>query len=109
MVDRTRSRLDIPIVRTLFGAKARPHRDRASGPPAQEVVIERPEYGLTWFKLHFGRLQLKAYTKGEHVLRFNGGLFESTGALPLNRKQFDILCLAASAESKMWSLQFSAS
>ena len=69
MVDRTRSRLDIPIVRTLFGAKARPHRDRASGPPAQEVVIERPEYGLTWFKLHFGRLQLKAYTKGEHVLR----------------------------------------
>ena len=32
-------------------------------------MIERPEYGLTWFKLHFGRLQLKAYTKGEHVLR----------------------------------------
>ena len=45
----------------------------------------------------------------EHILRFNGGLFETTEALPLNRKQFDILCLAASAESKMWSLQFSAS
>jgi len=53
----------------LFGAKAGPHRDRASGPPAQEVVIEKPEYGLIWFKVHFGRLQLKAYTKGEHVLR----------------------------------------
>ena len=36
----------------------------------------------------------------EHVLRFNGGLFESVEALPLNRKQFDILCLAAAAEWK---------
>ena len=36
----------------------------------------------------------------EHVLRFNGGLFESTEALPLNRAQFDILCLAAGAEWK---------
>ena len=36
----------------------------------------------------------------EHVLRFNGGLFESTEALPLNRKQFDVLCLAAAAEWK---------
>src|SRR5664279_2901865 len=36
----------------------------------------------------------------EHVLRFNGGLFESIEALPLNRKQFDILCLAAAAEWK---------
>jgi hypothetical protein len=36
----------------------------------------------------------------EHVLRFNGGLFESVEALPLNRKQFDTLCLAAAAEWK---------
>ena len=36
----------------------------------------------------------------EHVLRFNGGLFESIEALPLNRQQFDILCLAAAAEWK---------
>jgi hypothetical protein len=36
----------------------------------------------------------------EHVLRFNGGLFESIEALPLNREQFDILCLAAAAEWK---------
>jgi len=27
-------------------------------------------YDLTVFKLHFGKLTLKAYTKGEHVLRF---------------------------------------
>ena len=36
----------------------------------------------------------------EHVLRFNGGLFESVEALPLNRNQFDLLCLAAAAEWK---------
>jgi hypothetical protein len=69
VLDRTRSRLDIPALRTLFGLKARPHRNRASGPPTQEIVIEKPQYGLTWFKVQFGRLQLKAYTKGEHVLR----------------------------------------
>jgi hypothetical protein len=69
VVDRTRSRLDVPAVRTLFGAKRRPHRDRATGPPRLEAVIETPRYDLTTFKVHFGRLSLKAYTKGEHVLR----------------------------------------
>jgi hypothetical protein len=68
--DRTRSRLDIPAPRTLFGLKARPHRNRKSGPPAQEIVIEKPRYGLSWSRISFGRLQLKACTKGEHVLRF---------------------------------------
>jgi hypothetical protein len=33
-------------------------------------VVERPAYDLTLFKVHFGNLTLKAYTKGEHVLRF---------------------------------------
>src|SRR6266852_386397 len=70
ILDRTRSRLDIPALRTLFGLKARPHRDRKGGPPAQEIVIEKPRYGLAWFRISFGRLQLKAYIKGEHVLRF---------------------------------------
>jgi hypothetical protein len=69
VVDRTRSRLDVPTLRTLFGAKTRPHHDRATGPPALEVVIEKPRYDLTMFKVHFGRLTLKGYTKGEHVLR----------------------------------------
>ncbi len=68
--DRTRTRLDIPALRTLFGLKNRPHSNRAAGPPAQEAVIETPHYGLTWFRIRFGLLQLKAYTKGEHVLRF---------------------------------------
>ena len=70
VVDRTRSRLDVPTLRHLFGAKARPHRDRAGGPPRLAAVIETPAYDLTIFKLHFGRLTLKAYTKGERVLRF---------------------------------------
>jgi hypothetical protein len=70
ILDRTRSRLDIPALRTIFGLKNRPHRNRAAGPPAQEAVIEKPQYGLSWFRVRFGLLQLKAYTKGEHVLRF---------------------------------------
>ena len=36
----------------------------------------------------------------DHVLRFNGGLFESVEALPLNRQQFMVLRLAAAAEWK---------
>lgn len=37
--------------------------------PRLEAVIETPRYDLTIFKIHFGRLTLKAYSKGEHVLR----------------------------------------
>jgi len=69
VVDRTRSRPDVPAVRTIFGAKARPHHDRV-GAHTIEAVIETPRYDLTWFKVAFGRLAVKAYTKGEHVLRF---------------------------------------
>lgn len=36
----------------------------------------------------------------EHVIRFNGGLFDSVEALTLNRQQFDILLLASQAEWK---------
>jgi hypothetical protein len=60
ILDRTRSRLDIPAIRTLFGLKTRPHRTRKAGPPAQEIVIEKPRYGLSWFRISFGRSQLKA-------------------------------------------------
>ena len=69
MVDRTRSRLDVPTLRMLFAAKHRPHT-RGEVSSRLSAVIERPRYGLTLFKVHFGLLTLKAYTKGEHVLRF---------------------------------------
>jgi hypothetical protein len=70
VADRTRGRLDVPMLRTLFGAKKRPGlggtRDLS---PRLAVVIETPRWDLTLFKVHFGRLTLKGYTKGEHVLR----------------------------------------
>jgi hypothetical protein len=71
IVDRTRSRLDVPTLRTLFGAKQRPGRNGSSGLSFQlAAMIETPRYDLTMFTVHFGLLTLKAYTKGEHVLRF---------------------------------------
>jgi hypothetical protein len=72
VVDRTRSRLDVPQVTTLFGAKMRPRTARGRRPPRLEVAIETPAYDLTKFKVHFGNLTLKGYTKGERVLRFEG-------------------------------------
>ena len=69
VADRTRSRLDVPSLRTLFGARKRP---AWTAEPSLKlaVVIERPAYDLTLFKVHFGLLTLKGYTKGERVLRF---------------------------------------
>ena len=69
MVDRTRARLDVRQVRTLFGMSRRP-KWRWKRRPRLGVVLETPAYDLTVFKLHFGKLTLKAYTKGERVLRF---------------------------------------
>jgi hypothetical protein len=68
VVDRTRARLDVPRIKTLFGAKRRPHRDRKK-PAILAAVVETQSYDLTWFKVTFGALGLKAYTKGERVLR----------------------------------------
>lgn len=69
LIDRTRVRLDVKRLKTIFGAKRRPFRRRSHQPPREEIVIERPQYDLTVFKIHFGRLTLKLYTKGERVLR----------------------------------------
>jgi hypothetical protein len=84
IVDRTRARLDVPKLRTLFGVGQRP---RGHGPdlsPRQAVVIERPRWNLTLFKVHFGLLTLKGYTKGEHVLRFEA-IVHNTQALHTGR------------------------
>lgn len=70
IVDRTRSWLDVKRIKTIFGYKRRPfYHDKRRQPPRFEVVVERPQYNLTIFKLHFGRLTVKLYTKGERVLR----------------------------------------
>jgi len=64
IVDRTRARLDVPRLRTLFGVGQRPRRKAGADlSPRQAVVIERPRWNLTLFKVHFGLLTLKGYTK----------------------------------------------
>ena len=84
IVDRTRSRLDVPALRTLFGTKQRPRTNRAELSPRVAAVTETPKYGLTIFKVHFGALTLKGYTKGEHVLRFEA-VCHNTKALGTGR------------------------
>ena len=69
-LDRTRSRLDIAALRTLFGARRRPGKYGTHPSPRVGVVLETPAWDLTVFKVHFGLLTLKGYTKGARVLRF---------------------------------------
>ncbi len=84
LIDRTRSRLDIPHLRTIFGTKTRPQQRRNEQAPREAVVVERPTYDLTVFKVHFGKVTLKAYTKGEHVLRFEA-IVHNAAALWMGR------------------------
>jgi hypothetical protein len=84
LIDRTRSRLDIPHLRTIFGTKTRPQQRRTEHAPREAVVVERPTYDLTVFKVHFGKVTLKAYTKGEHVLRFEA-IVHNAAALWMGR------------------------
>ena len=71
VMDRTRATLNIRTVRTIFGRRSRPYqrggnRDSHS---RMEVAVEKPAYHLTVFKIHFGLLTVKIYSKGERVLR----------------------------------------
>lgn len=71
VIDRTRSTLDVSLIKTILGMQRRPRRRRAhKAPRREEVVVETPTYNLTVFKLHFGALTFKGYTKGERTLRF---------------------------------------
>ncbi|MGH2375902.1 MAG: hypothetical protein ACRDIC_20825 [bacterium] len=47
-------------------------------------MIETPRWHLTLFKVHFGLLTLKGYTKGEHVLGFEA-IVHNTRALGCGR------------------------
>lgn len=68
LIDRTRNLLDVPRLKTIFGRKKRPHQTRLKS-GRLEKILERSVHNLTVFKLHFGRLTLKMYDKGERVLR----------------------------------------
>ena len=70
VIDRVRGRVQLKTVCTLFGRRQRPRRRKgAPQEPTVEVVLERPEYDLIIIRVHFDRLTLKIYTKGERVLR----------------------------------------
>jgi hypothetical protein len=71
LIDRTRTHLDIKRLKTIFGLKRRPFwpQDKTKQPPREEIVIERPQHDLTIFKIHFGQLTVKLYSKGARVLR----------------------------------------
>ncbi|MEW6141500.1 MAG: hypothetical protein AB1733_25030 [Thermodesulfobacteriota bacterium] len=71
VIDRTRAPLNLKMVKTIFGSKHRPlfkWKNRRTSPRC-EAVIEKPVYDLTIFKIHFGKLTIKMYSKGESVLR----------------------------------------
>jgi hypothetical protein len=68
LIDRSRAPLNLKTIKTILGYRHRPKYHKRKG-PQWEVVVERPTYDLTIFKLHCGNLTLKIYTKGEHVLR----------------------------------------
>lgn len=71
LIERTRTKLDIKRLKTIFGLKKRPSRRQGNQgkQPREEIVIEHPAYNLTIFKIHFGPLTVKLYSKGERVLR----------------------------------------
>jgi len=70
LIDRTRAPLDLDRIQTIFGDKHRPHYDkRKNNPTRWGVVVETPTYDLTVFKVHYGKMTLKIYSKGARVLR----------------------------------------
>ena len=70
-IERTRGKLDVKRLKTIFGFKHRPCQIQSRGKKAVqlEMTIERPAYNLTVFKLRWGNLVLKMYDKGGRVLR----------------------------------------
>lgn len=69
VIDRTRTQLNVKQLRTILGTKKRPSRRAGKSAPREEIVIKRPAYDMTVFKIHFGKITAKFYTKGERVLR----------------------------------------
>ena len=70
LIDRTRAPLNLDRIKTIFGDKNRPHYDkRKNNPTRWGVVVETPTYDMTIFKVHYGKMTLKIYTKGARVLR----------------------------------------
>ena len=84
VIDRTRAALDVKTVKTIFGRSRRGQQESR-----WEVVVERPSYDLTVFKIHCGKLTLKIYSKGERVLRIEA-IVHNTRVLRLKRRLEEI-------------------
>lgn len=84
LIERVWAGLDVKTLKTIFGAKRRPFRWQGKKQPRLEVVVERPAYDLIVFKIHFDKLTVKLYTKGERVLRVEV-IIHNTKALSYGR------------------------
>jgi hypothetical protein len=77
LLDRTRTRLDVERLKTIFGSRQRPRikiakeRQQQRGRRAAEVSREVRclEHDLTVMKVHWDKRTLKLYDKGERLLR----------------------------------------
>jgi hypothetical protein len=71
LIDRTRVRLGLEQLKTIFGFRHRPYVKAKRGRTEPEVVkaVQAHGYDLTVFKVQWGRLTLKIYDKGGRVLR----------------------------------------
>lgn len=83
VITHTRTELDVKRLKTIFGNKKRPSQKRRKK-PRLELVIERPAYDLTVFKIHFDAITVKFYTKGERLLRAEA-IVHNTKALRCGR------------------------
>ena len=86
LIDRTRARLNVKKLRTIFGFKTRPYRNRKNKSPRLQVVIETPHYSLTIFKLHFGLLTLPHSGRvSKHNAEVPGGFASGQATSPTRR------------------------
>lgn len=75
LIDRNRSRMDVPVLKTIFGVRGRPHkRLRSANEPrgprdAASKEVSQPAYDLSVFKLHWDKSTSKMYDKGARLLR----------------------------------------
>jgi hypothetical protein len=88
LIDRSRSRLRLKQVKTIFGGRYRPRRGGKKGKKDTTrwgVAVQTPSYDVTVLKVHYGKLSLKVYSKGERVLRIEV-MVHNTQALSPGRK-----------------------
>jgi hypothetical protein len=83
VIERTLGPLDLKSIKKIFGYKRRPKKT-STKKPRWEIVVEKPTYDLTVFKIHCNKLSLKIYSKGEHVLRIEATVHNAR-VLPCRR------------------------